>query len=57
MNVNNEIIRVINDNLMKNSNFKAIDGLKDFTLLDIFALINTVRTRENYDIHYKNYIK
>jgi len=46
MNINNEIIRVINDNLMKNSNFKAIDGLKDFTLLDIFALINTVKTRD-----------
>ena len=46
MNVNNEIIKVINDNLMKNSNFKVIDGLKDFTLLDIFALINTVKTRD-----------
>jgi hypothetical protein len=46
MNVNNEIIRDINDNLMKNSDFKVITGLKGLTLLDIFALINTVKTRD-----------
>ena len=46
MNLNNEIVRVINDNLIKNSNFNVINGLKDFTLLDIFALINTIKTRD-----------
>jgi len=54
MNVNNEIMRSINDNLMKNSDFKVIEGLKDLTLLDIFELINTAKTRENQDIYYKN---
>ena len=48
MNVNNEIIRDIHDNLMKNSNsnFKVITELKDLTLLDMFALINKVKTRD-----------
>ena len=46
MNKNNKIMRDINDNLMKNSNFKVIAGLKDLTLLDIFALINKVKTRD-----------
>jgi len=46
MNVNNKIMRSINDNLMKNSDFKVIVGLKDLTLLDIFALINSTKIKE-----------
>ena len=48
MNVNNETMRGIHDNLMKNSNsnFNVIAGLKDLTLLDIFALINKVKTKD-----------
>ncbi|MCE5221646.1 MAG: hypothetical protein LLF98_10390 [Clostridium sp.] len=46
MNVNGEIMRGINDNLMKNSDLKVIAGLKDLTLLDMFALINTVKMRD-----------
>lgn len=48
MNVNNETMRGIHDNLMKNSNsnFNVITGLKDLTLLDIFALINKVKTKD-----------
>ena len=46
MNKNNKIMRDINDNLMKNSNFKVITELKDLTLLDMFALINKVKTRD-----------
>ena len=57
MNRNGEIMRDINDNLKKNSDFKVITGVKNLTLLDIFTLINTTKTRDNYDMHYKNYDK
>lgn len=57
MNRNGEIMRGINDNLKKNSDFKVITGVKNLTLLDIFTLINTIKTRDNYDMHYKNYYK
>ena len=45
MNLNNEIIKVINDNLMKNSEFEVVSRFKNLTLLDIFALMNTSKTR------------
>jgi hypothetical protein len=57
MNRNEEIMRGINDNLKNKSDFKVITGVKNLTLLDIFTLINTVKTRDNYDMHYKNYSK
>lgn len=57
MNRNDEIMRGITDNLKKSSDFKVITGVKNLTLLDIFTLINTVKTRDNYDMQYKNYVK
>lgn len=57
MNANDEIMRGITDNLKKKSDFKVITGVKNLTLLDIFTLMNAVKTRDNYDMHYKNYSK
>lgn len=40
---NDKIMKNINDNLMKNPDLKVIKGLKDLTLLDIFALIDNLK--------------
>lgn len=57
MNRNDELMKGINDNLKKNSDFKVITGVKNLTLLDMFTLMNTFKTRDNYDMHFKNYVK
>ena len=46
MNRNYEIMRNINDKLMKSSYSEVTIDLKNLTLLDIFALINTVKIRD-----------
>ena len=56
MNLNNNTIKIINDNLIKSSDFKLNSGLKDLTLLDVFALIKR-KTRHEHNIYNKNYIK
>lgn len=43
MEINNQIMKSINDNLTGNFDPKVIDISKDLTLLDIFALINTLK--------------
>lgn len=43
---NYEIMKNINDKLMKNSYSEVTIDLKNLTLLDIFALINTVKIRD-----------
>lgn len=57
MNLNNDIIKVISGNLTKNSDYEFITDLEDLTLLDVFALIKGVKTRDEHHIYNKNYIK
>lgn len=45
MKINNQIIKSINDDLMEIFDSKVIMKSKELTLLDIFALINTVKIR------------
>lgn len=45
MNIKNDIIKVINDNLAKNSEFEFVVGVKDLTLLDIYCIENLSATK------------
>ena len=59
MNVNNEIIKVIKNNLSKNSEFEFIVGLENLTLSDIDFIekIFTIKSKLNYQIVDNIYIK
>lgn len=51
MGINNEIIKVINDNWTENSEFEFVARLEELTLLDVFALMKRVKMRDRYGIH------
>lgn len=62
MDMDNNIIKVINDNLMKNSEFEFIAGLEDVTISDIdcieeFSAIKNIKSKFNYQIIDNTYIK
>ncbi|AGX42466.1 hypothetical protein [Clostridium saccharobutylicum] len=62
MNINNKIIKVINDNLATNSEFEFIAELGDLTLADIYYIekistINSIKEKFNYQIIDNTYIK
>lgn len=62
MNINNEIIKVINDNLATNSEFEFIAELGGLTLADIYYIekistINSIKEKFNYQIIDNTYIK
>lgn len=51
MDTNNEIIKIINNNWTENLEFEFVSSLEELTLLDVFALMKRVRTRDGYEIH------
>lgn len=51
MDINN---KVINDNWIENSEFEFVSGLKELTLLDVFALMDRDKIRDTYGINNKN---
>lgn len=51
MGINNEIIKVINDNWTENSEIEFVAALEELTLLDVFALMKRVKMRNRYVIH------
>jgi hypothetical protein len=62
MNINNKIIKVINDNLAKNSEFEFFAELGDLTLADMYYIekistINSIKAKFNYQIINNAYIK
>ncbi len=59
MGMNNEIIKVINDTLLKNSEFEFVAGLEDLTLSDIDCIneLSTVKSKFSYQIIDNTYIK
>lgn len=59
MGMNNEIIKVINDTLLKNSEFEFVAGLEDLTLSDIDSIneLSTVKSKFSYQIIDNTYIK
>lgn len=62
MNINDEIIKVINDNVAKNSEFEFVAGLGDLTLGDMdyiekISTINSRKSKVNYQIIDNTYIK
>lgn len=62
MNINNKIIKVINDNLAINSEFEFVAELGDLTLADIYYIekistINSIKDKFSYQIIDNTYIK
>lgn len=62
MNMNNKIIKVINDNLEINSEFEFVAALGDLTLADIYYIekistINSIKKKFSYQIIDNTYIK
>lgn len=59
MGMNNEIIKVINDTLLKKSEFEFVVGLEDLTLSDIDRIneLSTVKSKFSYQIVDNTYIK
>lgn len=62
MNIKNDIIKVINDNLAKNSEFEFVVGVKGLTLLDIYCIENlsttkNIQSKLSCNIIDNNYIK
>ncbi|WP_297422069.1 hypothetical protein [Clostridium sp.] len=60
--INNNIIKVINDNLSKNSEFEFIARLGDLTLLDMYYIekqstIKNIKSKLTYQIIDNSYIK
>lgn len=43
---NEQVMKSINDKLVKNTDLKVIMRSKELTLLDIFALVNTLKVRK-----------
>ena len=62
MNLNDKIVKVINDKLIKNSEFELIAGLEDLSIADIdcieeLSTINNINSKFNYQIIDNTYIK
>ncbi|EKQ58225.1 MULTISPECIES: hypothetical protein [unclassified Clostridium] len=62
MNVNNNIIKFINENLSKNSEFEFIARLGELTLLDMYYIekqstIKNIKSKLTYQIIDNSYIK
>ncbi len=62
MDISNDIIKVINDNLMKNSEFEFIVKLEDVTISDIdcineLSTIKNIKSKFSYQIIDNTYIK
>jgi hypothetical protein len=62
MSINNKIIKVINDNLAKNSEFEFVAELGDLTLADMYyiekiSIINNIKAEFNYQIINNTYIR
>lgn len=62
MNLDNEVIKVIKDNLAKKSEFEFVTELGDLTLADMYYIekistISSVKAKFNYQIINNTYIK
>lgn len=62
MDINNDIMKIINDNLMRNSEFEFIVRLEDVTISDIdfineLSAIKNIKSKFSYQIIDNTYIR